>query len=158
MNWFACPSRPVETDHLNYRPDANLRPPSSYLNVRDITLASDGVWACGFFNPIGNFGTNTIFGGSPPYHRSGYLAKITDGAPVALPVTLLNPLYPGSTFQFSFNSQSGFTHNVLYRTNLTTGTWLTNSTVAGDGTLKTINVPLSVFGGAKQGFVRVSTQ
>lgn len=26
--------------------------PSGYLNLRDITLASDGVWACGFFKPM----------------------------------------------------------------------------------------------------------
>jgi hypothetical protein len=142
--------------------------PSSYLNLRDITLASDGVWGCGFFNPIGTFGTNTIYGGSTcvgspfctlVYHQSGYLAKITESSGSgALPVTLLNPQYPGSNFQFSFASQSGFTHWVLYRTNLSVGSWQTNSSVTGDGTLKTNNLPLSVFGGAKQGFVRVLTQ
>lgn len=142
--------------------------PSKYLNVRDITLASDGVWASGFFEPIGNFGTNTIYGGitcvgSPfctiIYHRGGYMAKITEASgSSALPVTLLNPQVPGSSFQFSFASQSGFTHWVLYRTNLATGNWLTNSSLPGDGTLKTVNVPLSAFGSARQGFVRVLTQ
>jgi hypothetical protein len=131
---------------------------SRYLNLRDITLASDGVWACGFFVPIGNFGTNTIYGGSSPYHLSGYLAKITDGAAVASPVTLLNPQYPGSTFQFQFLSQAGFNHSILYRTNLVVGNWRTNSSVAGDGTLKTISIPLSVFSPSKQGFVRVTTE
>ncbi len=133
--------------------------PSSYLNVRDITLAADGVWACGFFQPIGIFGTNTIFGGLPPYHRSGYLAKITDGAAVALPVTLLNPLTPGANFQFQFLSQAGFTHAVQYRTNLVAGlNWQTWSNVTGDGALKTIPIPLTVFNPAKQGFVRILTQ
>ena len=139
----------------------------SYVNQRDITLDSNGVWACGFVNQYSYFGSNYVSGtttciGFPfciiQLHGGGFLAKISEGAAVALPVTLLNPKYPGSTFQFSFNSQAGFTHTVLYRTNVSAGTWLTNSSVAGDGTLKTINVPLSVFGGAKQGFIRVLTQ
>jgi hypothetical protein len=132
--------------------------PSSYLNLRDITLAPDGVWACGFFNPIGIFGTNTIYGGLPPYHRSGFLAKITDGA-IATPITLLNPQQSGANFQFQFQSQSGFTHAVQYRTNLVTGqNWQTYSNVTGDGTLKTIGVPQSLFSPAQQGFIRISTQ
>ena len=132
--------------------------PSSYLNLRDLILAPDGVWASGFFNPIGIFGANTIFGGLSPYHRSGYLAKITDGVTLALPVTLLNPQANGANFQFQFLSQAGFTHHVLYRTNLTTGLdWRTNSTITGDGNTKTGSVPFSVFSPAQQGFIRVST-
>jgi len=86
------------------------------------------------------------------------LAKITEPTAVALPVTLLNPKNTGGNFQFSFTSQSGFTHSVEYRTNLVTGNWLTYSNVIGDGTLKTIPIPLSVFSPSKQGFVRVTTQ
>jgi hypothetical protein len=141
---------------------------SSYLNSRDIALASDGVWSCGFFNQQSLFGTNTINGGltcigtpicTLQYHPSGYLAKVTDTSAVApWPITLLNPQNNGATFQFSFQSQSGFTHSVLYRTNLVAGlNWQTYSNVIGDGTLKTISVPLSVFSPAKQGFIRVST-
>jgi hypothetical protein len=141
--------------------------PTSYVNLRDLALANDGIWSCGFLNQSANFGTNVVYGplaclGFPlctlQFHVGGWMAKITDSPAAALPVTLLNPQHPGGTFQFSFTSQSGFTHAILYRTNLSTGTWQTNSSVAGDGTLKTINVPLSVFGGAKQGFIRVSTQ
>jgi hypothetical protein len=139
------------------------------LNVRDLTLAADGVWICGFVNYTGNFGTHLVNGpvtciGSPfctlNYHLGGVLAKVTESATTspALPVTLFNLQTPGSTFQFQFLSQSGFTHLVLYRTNLSTGSWLTNSSVPGDGSVKTVNVPLSVFGSAKQGFVRVLTQ
>ena len=39
-----------------------------------------------------------------------------------------------------------------------TGAWRTNSSVVGDGTLKTISIPFSVFSPAKQGFVRVTTE
>ena len=38
------------------------------------------------------------------------------------------------------------------------GIWLTYSNVTGDGTLKTIPIPLSVFSPSKQGFIRVSSQ
>jgi hypothetical protein len=139
---------------------------SSLLNNRDIALASDGVWCCGFFNQISTFGAINIGSGvtivgSPigtiVYHPGGYLAKVTVSSS-ALPVTLTNPLAAGGNFQCSFLSQSGFSHNVQYRTNLVSGSWQTYSNVLGDGTLKTIPVPLSVFSPAKQGFVRVSTQ
>jgi len=77
---------------------------------------------------------------------------------LGLPVTLLNPGDTGTSFQISFQSQSGFTHSVQYRTNLIAGSnWQTYSNVAGDGTLKTIPIPLSVFSPSQQGFVRVST-
>jgi Concanavalin A-like lectin/glucanases superfamily len=117
--------------------------PSSYLNLRDITLASDGVWACGFFKPIGNFGTNTIYGGTPPYHVSGYLAKITDGVALPLPVTLLNPGTASGNFRFSFQSLSGSTYTVLSRTNAAAGVWQTSTVVSGDGTTKLISIPLT---------------
>jgi hypothetical protein len=75
------------------------------------------------------------------------------------PVALSNPQTAGSNFQFQFLSQAGFTHTVQYRTNLVAGSnWHTYSTVTGDGTLKTIPIPLSVFSPSKQGFVRVATQ
>jgi hypothetical protein len=71
---------------------------------------------------------------------------------------LLSPTNNTTQFQFSFNSQSGVVHSVLYRTNLTIGTWQTYSNVTGDGSLKTIPIPAATFGGAKQAFVRISTQ
>jgi hypothetical protein len=77
----------------------------------------------------------------------------------SLPIQLINPhLSGGSSFQFSFQSQSGLTHTVLYRTNLVSGTWQTYTNVPGDGNPKIISVPLSLFNPAKQGFIRVSTQ
>jgi hypothetical protein len=76
----------------------------------------------------------------------------------AAPVLLFNPSNTGANFQFQFLSESGFNHNILYRTNLATGAWLTNSTVSGDGTVKTISLPYSLFSPSTQGFIRVSTQ
>jgi hypothetical protein len=89
--------------------------------------------------------------------QAGFLDEVSYVA--ASPVALLHPQNNGTNFQFQFASQSGFTHAIQYRTNLLGGTgWQTFSTVAGDGSLKTIPIPLSVFGRSQQGFVRVSTQ
>ena len=74
------------------------------------------------------------------------------------PVQLINPQNTGANFQFQFQSQTGFTHDILYRTNIVSGDWLTYSNVIGDGTLKNIAIPFSVFGPSGQGFIRVSTQ
>jgi hypothetical protein len=76
----------------------------------------------------------------------------------ATPTQLINAQRTGTNFQFSFLSQTGVTNSVQYRTNLVLGNWLTYSNVTGDGTLKTIPIPLSVFGPSPQGFIRVSTQ
>ena len=142
--------------------------PASYANLRDIALVNDGVWSVGFVNQYAYFGSNYVSGtatciGFPfctiQLHVGGWLAKITDGAAVAVPVTLLNPQTPGSSFQFQFLSQAGFTHAVQFRTNLVAGlNWQTYSNVTGDGALKTIPIPLTVFNPAKQGFVRILTQ
>ena len=86
------------------------------------------------------------------------LAKVTDSVAMGSPVTLSDELARGGNFQFSFTSQADFTHNVLYTTNLVSGNWETYSNVIGDGTVKTITIPLSVFNGSRQGFVRVTTQ
>jgi hypothetical protein len=84
------------------------------------------------------------------------------GVPLPAPMQLNNITNANGKFQFSFQSQlvSGFTitHTVQYRTNLTAGSWQTYSNLTGDGTLKTIPIPLSVFSPAKQGFIRVVTQ
>ena len=148
------------------------------VNLEGIALASDGVWASGWCNSgiypqIGPnvFGTNLVWsdlqvlyggaGGSTTfiYYPAGVLAKITDSSAIALPVTLLNPQSIGTSFQFQFVSQSSFSHAVQYRTNLVSGlNWQTWSNVVGDGTLKTVPVPLSLFSPSKQGFIRVGTQ
>jgi hypothetical protein len=75
-----------------------------------------------------------------------------------LAVTLINPASSGGSFGFQFSSQAGFTHTVQYRTNLISGIgWQPYTNIAGDGSVKVLSVPLSVFNPAKQGFVRVYT-
>jgi hypothetical protein len=144
---------------------------SALANFRGIATTSDGVWASGFLkisdlSSPAQFGTNFVSSDlyvpgvgitTIIFTQAGMIAKIGEST-AAAPVTLLNPQDNGVNFQFHFLSQSGFNHNILYRTNLVVGNWQTNSTVAGDGTLKTSSIPLSVFSPAKQGFVRVSTQ
>jgi hypothetical protein len=71
---------------------------------------------------------------------------------------LFNARRAGANFQFSFLSQTGVTNSVQYRTNLVLGIWLTYSNVTGDGSLKTIPIPFSVFNGSKQGFIRILSQ
>jgi subtilase family serine protease len=77
---------------------------------------------------------------------------------VPLTINLLIPQTAGANFQFQFLSQVGFTHAVQCRTNLVSGSWQSYTNVTGDGTLKTVSVPLSVFSPSKQGFVRILTQ
>lgn len=71
---------------------------------------------------------------------------------------MINPQLSGTNFQFQFVSEANFSHNILYTTNLLTGIWKTNTTVNGDGTLKTIEIPMSLFAPSRQGFVKVTTQ
>lgn len=148
---------------------------------RSIGLAPDGVWAAGItistntssgYTPTA-FGTNFVFSDTQAIvsgiglgtvtftgFPGGVLAKIADVAPpVALPITLSNVHNSGTNFQFSFQSQSGFTHSVQYRTNLVVGTdWQTYTNIPGDGSLQTIPVPYAVFSPSKVGFIRVKTQ
>lgn len=56
-------------------------------------------------------------------------------------ITLLAPKINGANLEFAFQSQNGMTHLLLSRTNLTTGTWQTNSVISGDGDLKLISIP-----------------
>jgi hypothetical protein len=151
---------------------------TSIVNFLGIALASDGIWASGWCQPSNfttfqptTFGTNRVnsdplvlggIAGGSIYiidYPAGVLAKVTDTTPVASPVTLVNAKYVSANLQFSFQSQTGFMHSVLYRTNLVAGAgWQTYSNVIGDDTLKTIPIPLSLFSPSREGFIKVSTQ
>ncbi len=142
---------------------------SSYLaNFRGVATTSDGVWASGFVKITNSvqakFGTNSVYSddyissGATNWTQAGVIAKITEPVTGPASVTLINPQDNGTSFQFQFISQAGFSHTILYRTNLALGSWQTSSNVTGDGTLKTVNLPLSLFSPAKQGYVRVTTQ
>jgi len=141
---------------------------SLLANFRGIATSSDGVWASGItyvasLTEPAYFGTHAVigdgyfssFGSEFIPTQGGLLTKITETA-AASPVTLLNPKIVGTNFQFQFLSQSSISYNILYRTNLASGAWLTNASVTGNGAVLTNTIPLSVFSSAKAGFVSVS--
>jgi hypothetical protein len=71
------------------------------------------------------------------------------------PVSLVNAQRTGGNFQFQFQSQSGRTNTVQSRTNLATGIWINRTNIPGDGTLKTVVLPV---GSNPSEFFRISTQ
>jgi hypothetical protein len=109
-----------------------------------------------FLIPAGQHNLSwTLFAyGDDDLTEAGFLDQVS----FAGPVDLSNPQTVGTNFQFQFPSQAGFSYGILYRTNLVVGNWQTYSSVAGNGSLMTISVPLSVFSPAKQAFICVSTQ
>lgn len=120
-----------------------------YVNMRDLVVAPDGVWACGFTEQPSRFGTFDVYPpstciGSPfcfvNFHSGGWLAKITDGAALA-PISLINTRLAGANVAFDFLTQTGRSYTVEYRDSVTTGTWQTLTNVGGDGTLKSIVRP-----------------
>lgn len=73
----------------------------------------------------------------------------------ATPVQLLSPQQTGGNFQFQFLSQPGKTNTVQSRTNLTLGIWIDRTNILGDGSLKTVALPI---GNAPSEFFRIATQ
>jgi len=103
-------------------------------------------------------GSNLLAGWSSTVHLQDYAVMEFTVEP-AQPVRLSPPSAAAGTLQLSFLSQSFYTHSVQYRTNLLSGAhWQTYSNVAGDGKIKTLALPFSLFSPAGQGFVRVATQ
>ncbi len=82
------------------------------------------------------------------------LAVQAAASAVADPVTLLNATTAGAQFRFEFDSRSGLTHVVQFKTSLAGSTWQTHSTLAGDGTRKTVTDDL----GGAQRFYRVTNE
>ncbi len=110
-----------------------------------------------FTTPVDSY-SNALFSWSAQANLNSEASSYFVVSIGALPVAILSPEENSTNFLFSFSSQNGFMHAVQYRTNLVTGNWQTYTNVAGDGTLKTIPVPLSLFSPSRQGFIRVSTQ
>ena len=127
-------------------------------NRLDINYASNNFPNLTFTVPVDTNDSQTVsdWVTQVNLHSTAASIFVVTGGPS--PALLLNPQNNGVNFQFQFLSQAGFTHNILYRTNLVAGIWRTNSSVGGDGTLKTISIPLSIFSPSRQGFVRVSTE
>jgi hypothetical protein len=59
------------------------------------------------------------------------------------PVHLRDPQWLGTAVQFQFVSEAATTNTVESRTNLALGTWEERTNILGDGTLKTVTLPLA---------------
>jgi hypothetical protein len=59
-------------------------------------------------------------------------------ASAALPVTILNPAHAGNATTFNFLTQSGHTHYVEYKNDLSDVSWLPLTTVGGNGSVTNI--------------------
>ncbi len=164
---YASPLWAGFTALINQQAAANGRPPIGFLNPALYALAS-GLNYTNLFHDI-TVGNN-VWKNSPNsfYATNGYDlctglgsmngTNLINALTVPLMINLLIPQTAGANFHFQFLSQFGFTHTVQCRTNLVSGSWQSYTNVTGDGTLKTISIPLSVFGSSPQGFVRVFTQ
>jgi hypothetical protein len=156
---------------------ANQATSTSNVLFLGMALATNGVWVSGWcqsgYYPqpeYSKFGLYDVYsdaqfiyggaGGSEAiiWSPAGVLGKVTDVSASPAPVTLLNTTNNGPNLQFQFLSVNGYNHDVLYRTNLQVGSWQTYTTVAGDGTVKTVLIPFSTFSPSHQGFVEVTTQ
>lgn len=127
-------------------------------NRCDVNYASNNFPGLSFSVPVDSVDSQTTAVWNAQANLNTTATAIFVVSAGASPVMLLTPNTGGGNFQFSFQSQSGFTNTIQYRTNLASGLWLTYSNVTGDGTLKTIPIPISLFNSSKQGFIRVSTQ
>lgn len=129
---------------------------SGFRNLYSFSGGSDGATPQGELVINNNTLYGTTAGGGGDGHGTVFSFIVSSAA---LPVTLLNPQDNGVNFLFHFTTQSGFNHAVQYRTNLIAGlNWQTYSNFAGDGNVKNLIIPISLFNPARQGFIRVSTQ
>lgn len=78
---------------------------------------------------------------------------VVSSLPAAIQIT--NALKVGGNFQLQFLSQAGTTNLVQWRTNVATGTWQDRTNILGDGTLKTVLLPIGPW---RSEFFRVLTQ
>jgi hypothetical protein len=87
--------------------------------------------------------------------NNGFPDSACDCGTAPQPVQLLNPQRLGANFQFQFLSQAGTVNTVQSRTNSLLGSWQDRTNLAGDGTSKTVTLP--ILNGSLE-FLRVMTQ
>jgi len=88
-------------------------------------------------------------GGGSVYFDDLYVTQASQAPPAAVTIT---PWEDGGSMYLAFPTTAGVTYEVLYAGGLTSaGSWQTNTTVAGDGTVKTVSDPI----GAGPRFYRV---
>jgi concanavalin A-like lectin/glucanase superfamily protein len=121
-------------------------------NRCDINYASNNFPSVSFSVPVDSVDSQTAVSWSAQVNLNTTAASMFV---VAAPIQLINPGQAGANFQFSFMSQTGQTNVVQSRTNLVVGQWLDRSNIIGDGTLKTISLPVS---GKSAEFFRVKIQ
>ena len=125
------------------------------LAVDNATVGQGLVWR-GVFSPVGTLRIGAIRGDIVQYGEvDNVVIKVSPEPLVALPVRLLSPAYSGSTFSFSFASLSGINYLVQTNDALTSANWATLTTIAGDGTTKTVTHINPPAGGL---FYRVKSQ
>lgn len=138
--------------------DCNGMTPSVYAS-ENLALTTITNWDNG---PLLTFGTNiffvrqdqiltNIFGITPIFLgwtfepgriSSRALSEFTVSN--AAPADLLNPRQVGSSFQFDFQTQFGFTNVIQSRTNLAEGAWVDRTNLLGDGTSRTAGFPIGL--------------
>ena len=125
------------------------------MKVDNATVGQGLVWRL-VFSPVGTLRIGAIRGAVVQYGEvDNVVIKVSPEPLVALPVTLLNPFHTGSTFSFSFTSLAGINYLPQYNDTLTSTSWTTLQTIAGNGTIQTVthtNPP------AGQLFYRVKSQ
>ena len=152
---------------VNQQLAANGQPSAGFINPAIYAIAaSSNYLSC--FHDVTSGSNSWVSSPNLFYATNGYDlctglgtmngTNLINALTLPLTVNLLKPHTTTTNFQFQFLSHPGSSHAVQYGTNLVSGGWQSYTNITGDGTLKTIAIPLSVFGQAKQGFVRVLTQ
>ena len=76
-------------------------------------------------------------------HRNGQVVDVVfsgfEIVPVAAAPTLVNSSYTAGTFGASFQSEAGFSYRVQYKDDLNAAVWTDLTTIAGDGSMKSIS-------------------
>ena len=126
-------------------------------NQCNINYASNNYPNVSFAVPVDSIDSQTVSVWTAQVNLNSTAASIFVVTAGPSSVQLINTRTTSTNFQFSFQSQTGFTNTIQYRTNLAVGAWQTYTNVVGDGSAKTNMVPLSLFAPSKQGFIRVST-
>ena len=139
-NWLAAPALSYGTNRFDVNYTSNNFPGVTFTTPVDASANPLRTWTTAVNLSTGSFNTFVV------------------GAPAPLPVRLTSLASAGGKFQFSFQTLAGRPHTVQARTNLTVGTWINLTNFTGDGGLKTIALTNSLFGGSRQGFIRVSSQ
>jgi hypothetical protein len=83
-----------------------------------------------------HFGVQANTGTTPRAFDFGPMSVSAAGAPA---VTLVNPVFAGGVFSFSFQSRLGVKHIARYSADISSSSWTSLVTNIGDGALKTVS-------------------